>query len=134
MPKFSDSPAQEKILHCFSKKPQEQPFSPLPYGWEMALPQAKISVKCSFWNNPSLNILESCFSARLLNDPISWAASNHKISEALSSQKTGWSSSFLFCLPRSFHQSSHINRTSHTPGFYCSPSIQTPHKTGPYKG
>ena len=73
----------------------------------------------------SLNIPESCFSARLLNDPISWAPSNHKISEALSSQKTRWSSSFLFCLPRSFHQSSHISRTSHTPGLYCSPSIQT---------
>ena len=38
---------------------------------------------------------------------------------------------FLFCLPRSFHQPSHISRMSHTPGLYCSTSIQKPHKTGP---
>ena len=118
----------EKILHCFLKKPQEQPFSPFPYG---CLPQAKNLCQVFLLEQSSLNIPESCFSARLLNDPISWAASNHKISEALSSQKTGWSSSFLFCLPRSFHQSSHISRMSHTSGLYCSPSIQTAHKTGP---
>ena len=40
---------------------------------------------------------------------------------------------FLFCIPRLYHQPSHISRTPHIPGLYCSPSIQTPHKTGPYK-
>ena len=40
---------------------------------------------------------------------------------------------FLFCLPRFYHQPSHISRTPHTPGLYCSPSIHTPHNTGPYK-
>ena len=97
MHKFSDSPAQnwENPVLLLENSLKRCPFSPLPYGCEMALPQAKTSVKCSFWNNSSLNVPESCFSARLSNDPISWAASNHKMSEALSSQKTRWSLSLL---------------------------------------
>ena len=76
------------------------PFSPHPYGWEVTLPQAEISVKCSFWNNLSLNVPEICFPTRLLNDSISWTTSNHKTSEALSTQKTGWSSSLPFLPPQ----------------------------------
>ena len=37
---------------------------------------------------------------RLLNDSISWVASNHKMSEALSTQKTEWSSSLPLLPPQ----------------------------------
>ena len=97
MPKFSDSPAQnwENPVLVLEKSLRRCPSLHFHMDGKW-----KISVKCSFWKNPSLNVPESCFSAGLLNDPISWAASNHKMSEALSSQKTGWSSSFPLLPPQ----------------------------------
>lgn len=40
------------------------------------------------------------FATRLMNDSISGVASNHKMSEALSTQKTGWSSSLPLLPPQ----------------------------------
>ena len=82
------------------KKTQEVPFIPLPCDGKWLLPQAKLSVKCSFWNNPSLKVPETCFAKRLLIDWISWAASNDKTSEALSTQRTGWSASLPLLPPQ----------------------------------
>lgn len=51
---------------------------------------------------------------RLLNDSISWLTSNHKMIEVLSTQKTEWSSSLLFCFPRSYHPTkSHQQNITH---------------------
>ena len=47
----------------------------------------------------SLNVSETCFT-RLLNLSISWGISNYKTSKALSTQKTGWSSSLPLLLPQ----------------------------------
>lgn len=74
-----------------------------------------------------------CFAARLLNDSISWVASNYKTPEALRTQKTGWSSSLPLLLPQVLpsyqvtqaEQRTHLDSTAPQ-------SIQTPHKTRPH--
>ena len=73
------------------------------------------------------------FPTKLLNDSSSCAPSNHKTSEALSTQKTGWSSS-LPLLPLQVLPCYQVTSAEcHIPGLYCSPSTQTPHKTTPHR-
>ena len=73
------------------------------------------------------------FPTKLLNYSSSIASSNHKISEALSTQKTGWSSSFPLLPPQVLLCCHVTSAERHIPGLYCSPSIQTPHKTTPHR-
>ena len=73
------------------------------------------------------------FPTRLLNDSSSCAPSNHKTSEALSTQKTGWSSSLPLLPPQVLPCYQVTSAERHTPGLYCSPSIKTPHKTRPHR-
>ena len=110
--KFSDSTGE---ISCtvFWKGPQEVPFSSLPCGWEVAHAPGK-----SLWK--ILLLEQSLFEwnyllwKRLLNDSISWLTSNHKMIEALSTQNTVWSSSLLFCFPRSYHTTkSHQRNITH---------------------
>ena len=135
VPKFSDSPDQILRKSCTAswQKPQKELISPLPCEWEIALAPRKNSVKYSFWNNPSLNEPKTCFATRLLNDSISWVASNYKTSEALSTQKTGWSSSLPLLPPQVLPCYQVTSAECHIPGLYCSPSTQTPHKTTPHR-
>ena len=124
-PKFSDSPDQywENPVLLLEKSLRRCPSPHFPKDGKWRLPQAVISVKCSFWNNLSLNARETCFPTRLLNDTISWTASNHKTSEDLSTQKTGWSSSLpllLLQVPPSYQATSaeyhtHLDPTTFHP-------------------
>ena len=94
----------------------------------------KNSVKYSFWNNPSLNEPKTCFATRLLNDSISWVVSNHKMSEALSTQKTGWGSSLPLLPSQVLPSYSVIQVEHHTQTWtLLLPSIQTPHQTRCHK-
>ena len=117
VPKFSDSPDQILRKSCTAswQKPQKEPISPLPCEWEIALAPCKNSVKYSFWNNLSLNAPETCFATRLLNDSISWVASNHKTSEPCLHKRLDGAHHFLFCLPRSYHPTeSYRQNCTHT--------------------
>lgn len=86
-----------------------------------SFPRHKISATCSFWDNSSLNVSETCFSTRLLNDSIHVHPQTINASEALSTED--WrSSSLSSASPGATILPSHINRMSHTPGLYCSAS------------
>ena len=130
--KFSDSTGE--ILYCFSKK---------------ASGGALLSTSVWMGSSPSLGInlnhlflleqhLFECtrdllFPTKLLNDSISCAPSNHKTSEALSTQKTGWSSSLPLLPPQVLLCYQVTSAECHTPGLYCSPSskhLTRPHLTG----
>ena len=125
----------EKILYCFfRKKPQEVPFSPLLCGWEVALSLC-INLNHTFLLEQSLFecTRDLLFPTKLLNYSSSIASSNHKISEALSTQKTGWSSSLPLLPPQVLPCYQVTSAECHIPGLYCSPSTQTPHKTTPHR-
>ena len=111
-PKSSQT-LQVKSCTAFWKGPQKVPFSPLPCRWEVTHAPGK-----NFWKTFLLE--QSLFEwnyllwTRLLNDSIWWLTSNHKMIEALSTQKTVWSSSLLFCFPRSYHPTeSHQQNITH---------------------
>ena len=98
---FSDSPGE--ILHCFLKKASGGALLSTSM-WMGSGPcsRQKISEKHSFWLNPSLNGT-TCFEQDCWMTPFHDLTSNHKMIEALSTQKTVWSPSLLFCFPRSYH-------------------------------
>ena len=127
-PKFSDSP--DKTLRKSStaswKSLRGCPSLHDHMDRRWSQPQAKISGKHSFWNYPSCNVPENCFATRLLSDSPSWAASSHKASEALYTQKAGWGSSLPLLLPQvlpptTSHGHTHLDSAAPL-------SIQTPHK------
>ena len=89
-----------EILYCFLTKASGGDLLSTSIWMGNCPSPGKNSVKYSLWNNLSLNVPETCFATRLLNDSISWVASNHKMSGALSTQKTGWSSSLPLLPPQ----------------------------------
>lgn len=123
----------EKILHRFRKRPEEVPLSPVLHGWKWPSLQAKICTRSCFRNNPSLNIPKT---SSATNDPPSWAASNHKVSEVPSpTQETARSSSLLpysLAFSRSYHcaKSRQQDVTRMWTTLLCHPT-GTPHKTRP---
>ena len=111
-PKSSQT-LQVKSCTAFWKEPQKLPFSPHSCGWEVTHAPGK-----NFWKTFLLEqfLFEWNYLlwTRLLNDSIWWLTSNHKMIEALSTQKTVWSSSLLFCFPRSYHPTeSHQQNITH---------------------
>ena len=98
--RLSRSNSEKNLELLLAKSLRRCPSLHCPMDRKWPLPQAKISLKCSFWNNPSLNVPEPCFATRLVTDSISWVASNHKTSEVFSTQKTGQKSSLPLLLPQ----------------------------------
>ena len=122
-----------EILYCFLTKASGGDLLSTSIWMGNCPSPGKNSVKYSLWNNLSLNVPETCFATRLLNDSISWVASNHKMSGALSTQKTGWSSSLPLLPPQvlPFYSVIQVNVT-HIWTLLL-PSIQTPCQTQPHR-
>ena len=127
-PKFSDS-SDERLRKSYTAS-----YSPLLCEWESS-PSLGINLNHMFLlEQPLFECTRDLLFPRLLNDSSSRAPSNHKTSEALSTQKTGWSSSLPLLPPQvlpSYQVTStechiHLNSTALHP-------IQTPHKTRPHR-
>ena len=136
VPKFSDSPDQILRKSCTAswQKPQKELISPLPCEWEIALAPRKNSVKYSFWNNLSLSM---CQRPALQQDY--WMTPFHEWPQTIKRLNPVYTEDWMELITSSSAYPgptiplSHIGRTAHTPGLYCSPSIQTPRQTWPHR-
>ena len=125
----------EKILFCFFIKKASGSALLSTSVWMGSSPSLDINLNHMFLLEQPLFecTRDLLFPTRLLNDSSSCAPSNHKTSEALSTQKTGWTSSLSLLPPQVLPCYQVTSAEHHTPGLYCPPSIQTPHKTTPHR-
>ena len=88
------------MLYCFLKKALGGALLSTSIWMRNGLSSGKNLYQVFLLEQSLIECTRELLSAGLLNNPISWAASNHKMSEALSSQKTKWSSSLPLLPPQ----------------------------------
>ena len=135
VPKFSDSPDQTLRKSCTAswQKPQEEASLHFHMNGKWPLPQAKILS----------NILSGTTSLSMRQRPALqqdyWMTPSHEWPQTIKRLNPAYTKDWMELITSSSAYPgptiplSHIGRTAHTPGLYCSPSIQTPRQTWPHR-